>query len=74
MNKIKAFYSSVEWKKCRETYRYEFKQTAEFLFIILDYLYKDLNNNNNKKIKEKLIHYNIYAALLWLHYLPHYPL
>ena len=44
---------------CKETYRYEFKQTSQFLFTILDYLYKALYNNINKKIKEKLIRYNI---------------
>ena len=58
-DKLITFSEKCHNQKCRETYRYEFKQTSEFLFIILDYLYKDLNNNNNKKIKEKLIHYNI---------------
>ena len=45
--------------KCNEYYRYEFKHTCEFLFIILDYLYKDINNSNSIKVKEKLIKYNI---------------
>ena len=45
--------------KCEEKYRYEFIQTCEFLFIILDYLYKDLNNNKNINVKKKLIRYNI---------------
>ena len=58
-DKLITFSEKCHNQNCRETYRYEFKQTSEFLFIILDYLYKDLNNNNNKKIKEKLIHYNI---------------
>ena len=45
--------------KCEEIYRYEFNQKCDFLFIILVYLYKDLNNSKNIKVKEKLIHYNI---------------
>ena len=58
-DKLITFSEKCHNQNCRETYRYEFKQTSEFLFIILDYLYKDLNNINNKKIKEKLIHNNI---------------
>ena len=58
-DKIITFSEKCYNPNCKETYRYEFKQTSQFLFIILDYLYKDLNNNNNKKIKEKLIRYNI---------------
>ena len=45
--------------KCNDYYRYEFKHTSEFLFIILDYLNKALNKSNSIKVKEKLIKYNI---------------
>ena len=45
--------------KCNEFYRYEFKHICEFLFIILDYFYKALNDSNSIKVKEKLIKYNI---------------
>ena len=45
--------------KCNEYYRLEFKNTCEILFIILDYLYKELNSINTIIVEEKLIKYNI---------------
>ena len=50
--------------KCRnpkysKNYSYIFSKTCDFLFVILDYLYKDLNSTKTITIKSKLIKYNI---------------
>ena len=52
-DKLISSFEKCNISKCEEKYIYEFKQTCEFLFIILDYIYKDLNNNKNIKIKKK---------------------
>ena len=57
--KLVSSFQKCNMAKCNEYYRYEFKHSREFLFFILDYLNKDLNNSNSIKVKEKLIKYNI---------------
>ena len=58
-DKLITFSEKCNIPTCKPRYGIEFKDTAEFVFIILDYLYKDLNNINNVKIKQKIIRDNI---------------
>lgn len=51
-DKLITSFEKCNIPKCNEYYRFEFRQTWSFLYIILDYLYKDLNTTKCIDVKK----------------------
>ena len=52
--------------KCNKKYSYSFTKTCDFLFVILDYIYKDLNKQKKSLLKLNLLNIIFFVLVNFL--------